>query len=259
MMMYLPWTLSEIRLLKQQYELNPYVYDLFQYRTKSSINHKASKLHIKKINRIRKYSINYYFFRNWNSNMAYILGFFYSDGNVSSNKRCISIHLKVSDHYILEKISNVMSSNRPVKIYSCSSYLRLDSKILVNDLIKLGCTPKKSKTLIFPNIKNKYLSHFVRGYFDGDGSIHFNKPNTIKLSFIGTRRFLVTLQMRIGQLLGLRSNPLSKVKSIWRFHYYGDDARRVCNWMYSNTKDLYLKRKKERYDNHIRLRKDKIR
>jgi len=127
---------------------------------------------------------------------------------------------------------------------------------LANDLIKTGCVPRKSKTLKFPVVNEELLSHFIRGYFDGDGSIHFNKPNTIKVSFVGTKEFLSTMQAEIKNAIDIKCNPIRKVKSIWRVYYYGDDARKLCYWMYKNSKGLYLKRKRDRFENHIRLRKN---
>ena len=51
----------------------------------------------------------------------------------------------------------------------------VNSPHLINTLISYGCTPKKSLTLKFPDIsifKNMDLiRHFIRGYFDGDGSV----------------------------------------------------------------------------------------
>ena len=191
--------------------------------------------------------------------MAYVLGMFFSDGTVSSDKKYIRIHLQKKDQYILEKINKTMRSNRPLQTYENSSLFRLDSKILAKDLINLGCIPRKTYSLDFPNINNKFLSHFVRGYFDGDGSIYFNKPNTIRISFVGTKNFIEGLQKSLNKSIGLRKHPLRKQGVIWICNYYSDDARKLCSWMYNNTKDLYLRRKKERYDKHINKRKnDKI-
>lgn len=249
------WTKEEIQLLKENYEFNPDLLRLLQNRSISSIYHKASKLRYERIARTRKYTINHNFFKEWNPEMAYILGLFFSDGNVSSNKQQISVHLNSNDHYFLEKVNKIIGSNRPVGNYSHSSYLRIDSKILANDLVKLGCIPRKSKSLRFPDIENEFLPHFVRGYFDGDGSIHFNKPNTIKVSFVGTKEFLKVMQFRISKALKLKTKPITKIKSIWRTYFYGNDARKLCEWMYKNSKDLYLERKKSRFEKHLMLRK----
>ncbi len=36
--------------------------------------------------------------------------------------------------------------------------------------------------------------------------------------------------------------------------YYGNSARKLCHWMYNNSGDLHLMRKKERFNNHLRKR-----
>ena len=120
----------------------------------------------------------------------------------------------------------------------------------------MGCVPKKSLILEFPDIPHQYLSHFIRGFFDGDGSIHFNKPNTIKVAFISTKQFLESLQVKLNNILGLKIGPLQKQIKMYTALYYSDDARKLCSWMYENSKDLYLTRKRNRFEKHIELRKN---
>jgi len=250
------WTRKEIRLLEKQYEFNPNIYAIFSGRSRSAINHKASKFGLKKILRKRKYYLNHWFFDTWTPEMAYVLGLFLSDGNVSFDRKQAGIHFCADDYTLLEQVNRVMGSNRPVRIYSNCSYLRFDSPVLCASLIKRGCVPRKSLKLDFPDVPQEFLSHFVRGYFDGDGSIHFNKPNTIKISFLGTKLFLDKLQSRLGSALKMKPRYLTRIKSIWRFYVYGDDARALCAWMYKNSKGLYLERKRFRFDTHMRSRKN---
>ena len=252
------WTEEELNLLKENYSTKADIYKSFPNRTISSINHKANKLGLSKIIKKRPYNVNHDFFKGKSPEVAYILGFFFSDGSVLSNKKEISLHLHKQDFSILEHISEIMKNKRPIKTYGNSSYLKINSKILANDLIASGCVPKKSLILEFPVIDKKILPHFVRGYFDGDGSIHFNRPNTIKVSFVGSKNFLDTLRSKLSEELDIKKAKMSKVKTIWRTYYYGDDARKLCYWIYKNSKGLYLKRKKNRFDNHLRLRNEKI-
>lgn len=250
------WTKEEIQLLKENYSFNQNVHKLFPNRSMMSVYHKGNKLGFKREMRQREHYVNKDFFKKWTPEMAYIFGLFCSDGHVSSKKDYCTIHLHSKDKYILEKINEIVGSNYPIVDAKQGSLFRVYNKILCADLINLGCTPRKSLNLRFPNVPSKYLSQFVRGFFDGDGSIHFNKPNTIKVSFVGTKEFLKTMQFRISKVLKIRANPITKVKSIWRIVYYGDSARKLCKWMYNNPKGLYLSRKKERYINHIELRKN---
>jgi len=45
----------------------------------------------------------------------------------------------------------------------------------VQDLVNLGIVEDKSKILEVPKIEEKYYRDWIRGYFDGDGSISYIK------------------------------------------------------------------------------------
>ena len=250
------WTGRELQLLKKEYAVNPRIYDLFPSRTISGVNHKAFRLKLKKSIRKSKYRVEQYFFNKWSSEMAYIFGLFCSDGYVSSNCNCIGFHINKKDIELFEIIKRVMKSTHPIKKYNDGIQLRIFNQILHDSLIKLGCPPNKSRILDFPYIPDKYLNHFIRGYFDGDGSIHFNKPNTIKISFCSTKSFIQILQRKLKKHLKLNIHPIRKYKNIWVCMYYGDDARKFCYWIYKECKESYLRRKKERFDTHIKLREN---
>lgn len=75
-------------------------------------------------------------------------------------------------------------------------YLRIGNRVLYSDLVKIGLTPKKSLTMKLPRIPNKYLNFFLRGYFDGDGSICVYKPKgrqAVQLSLVFTGGSMVFL------------------------------------------------------------------
>ncbi len=253
------WTKLEIKTLKEGYTTPQETYKKFPNRTISSVNHKASRLGLKKqVWSGRKYKVDHDFFKEWTPEMSYVLGFFFSDGNVHYKKKVAQIRLHKKDHYILEKISRVMGSDRPVSKYPNSSQMRINSKILCDDIIRLGCVPRKSLILGFPQIKKGYLPHFIRGYFDGDGSIRFNKPNTIKISFVGTKKFISKMQISLNKEFNLRSYPIRRDRTFWTCHYYGDEARKLCRIMYKDTKGLYLKRKRDRFEQHIIKRNGRL-
>lgn len=50
--------------------------------------------------------------------------------------------------------------------------VHLTSDNMFVDLCKHGCVPNKSLILTFPRtIPDNLIHHFIRGYFDGDGSV----------------------------------------------------------------------------------------
>ena len=186
--------------------------------------------------------------------MAYIFGWFCSDGYVSSKNNCSGFHINEKDIHILKKIKKYLKSSHPIMKDKDGINFRIYNKVLHSSLVELGCIPNKSAILKFPKIPDEHSKHFIRGYFDGDGSIHFNKPNTIKIAFFASKPFLEVLQNELKNHLNIRIHPLRRHIKIWIATYYGDEARKLCAWMYEDCKDLYLKRKKERFNRHINLR-----
>lgn len=122
-----------------------------------------------------------YFNKIDTQNKAYFLGLLYADGNVSSQKNCFSLGLSGKDAFILKKLKKEIKTKKNIHVIKSKNknhqnHYRLDinSLQIKNDLIKLGCIPVKSKILEFPSsymVPDEFISHFIRGYFDGDGSI----------------------------------------------------------------------------------------
>lgn len=50
---------------------------------------------------------------------------------------------------------------------------------MANDLRKYGFTSNKSYDAYIPidQINNKFINHYIRGFFDGDGSIYLDTKN----------------------------------------------------------------------------------
>ncbi len=248
------WSPEELELLKKNYSPNKDLYKIFPHRSFSSIYHKGNRLKLKREMRKRDYSIDEHYFKTWSPEMAYIFGWICSDGHVASTKDYFSLHIHYKDKEIIRKMKYAMGSDHPIPNYAQSCQFRVYSKELCSDLIRLGCFPRKSAILPFPEVSDEYLSHFLRGYFDGDGSIHFNKPNTIKVTFIASKDFVIALQEKLNRIIGLKVNKLQKHFKIYIALYYGDDARKLCEWMYKDCGEFYLRRKRERFNNHLRLR-----
>lgn len=140
-----------------------------------------------------KYKVNQHFFENIDSEeKAYILGFICADGHIDSKSYRICITLQDADFKILEKIKFSMESTHPIKrntlkenpyhkserkiLSQCS--LAINGKRLVAPLIAMGLTDDKTYTLnssILNYVPNDLIHHFLRGYFDGDGCISWDK------------------------------------------------------------------------------------
>jgi hypothetical protein len=152
---------------------------------------------------------------------AYWLGLLFADGYISTerakgiqfkmslglSKECDKSHIYKFSETLesTHKIVIVQPSSRPNKngkIINRSIQHRVDihNKELVTDLINLGLTPRKSNTCEFPNIDDQYLSHFIRGYFDGDGSL----CGGLKINIIGSIQFITTLANKLDSNFNIK-------------------------------------------------------
>eukprot|EP01084_Bolivina_argentea_P032124 59424_1 len=130
----------------------------------------------------RSRTCNSNFFKLWSPTMSYWLGFLFADGCIDKRAPayCIRLNLKCIDYSHVEKYKTALASTYSLGLHknleSCKAVHDISNNVLVTDLIDLGCIPRKSLQLKWPqNIPDQYVHHFVRGYCDGDGCIHFVK------------------------------------------------------------------------------------
>ncbi len=120
------------------------------------------------------------FFRTQSRDMAYILGFILADGCVRKG-RILSFGVNNKDESILATIKNVMRYTGPIRHWSKLSQtnmvltyatLTIHSKELVSDLFNFDIEHRKTGHETFPEaLRPELYGDFLRGYFDGDGSV----------------------------------------------------------------------------------------
>lgn len=218
----------------------------------------------------RKYSCNDNYFKNQNSNMAYILGLIASDGSISLKENLIAIQLQEQDKNLLEQIRKETEVERPIE-----EYVRKETnkKICVfrnwsaewkKDLAHYGIIPQKTFTLQPPHFLNKeYYIDYIRGYFDGDGSIYEIKNiNRIFFEIIGASKATIdwiqdTLVNQYHILLNKKGKErLSNGTIVYKIKI-GDKVEllKLYNLLYKD-KELFLLRKKEKFENLLNIPRD---
>ena len=211
----------------------------------------------------RQYGLNENYFDYIDTqNKAYILGFLYADGCNCSKKSTISMSLEEGDKEILEKIRIEVGSEKELEFLDYSNKhdfgytyknqyrLLLFSAHMCKTLEKHGMTPNKSLTLSFPDISENLLPHFIRGIFDGDGSIYKHKDNGYTLTITSTNDFCMSLKNIVEEKLNIHCsiydaqnhNGITKVFTIsGRIQ-----TKKFLDWIYIDA-ELFLKRKYNRY------------
>lgn len=215
---------------------------------------------------------------------AYFLGLIYADGNIFKNKTWDSWTLSCcqseKDMDIILKLQNFLQTNRKINenIIKENTYytISINSKQICLDLKKLGVSENKSLVLKFPTfISDELMPHFIRGYFDGDGSIwegkrkkmivkNEKKPGTtreriihnVKFSFTGSETFIPDLQNYLIEHCGFTKTKLNYSKSKAEhkhcmLEYSGrKNIYKLYEYMYSNA-TIFGERKKNKFKNII--------
>lgn len=147
---------------------------------------------------MRKYNLNENFFDILNEESSYWLGFLYADGYVrmkDGKSGELKLKLKDTDRCHIEKFLNHLNCEKPIKcgIDKKSKFCSVTvySNKMVNRLFELGCVNNKTQKIRLPNLDSDLMSHFIRGYFDGDGSISKikNRPNSFTVSICSNKSF----------------------------------------------------------------------
>ena len=152
-----------------------------------------------------KYPFDYNYFESIdNADKAYFLGLLASDGSVfkrdgGDNSQAITrISLQKQDKNILEVFKLYLDSEQPLYIMEThnNSYinyfytLELVSDKLASDLCKYNIIQNKTYSYSMVELRKELMSHYFRGYFDGDGSISctnkkFHTPSAYNISISG--------------------------------------------------------------------------
>lgn len=231
-----------------------------------------------------RYGIKTDFFKTWSNEMAYVLGFLYADGDMvdAISSRTQYIKFSSKDKNILNIIKSLLQSEHPIHslpprkilhrngVYKSSElfYLRIGSRKMFTDLKKIGLSPNKSKIIKFPNVARKYLSHFIRGYFDGDGCVHIEMAKGKKQKLIlkrinvvftsGSKIFLQELSSSLKKITNFKNKVYNSDRS-YQLRYSTSDSMQLFKFLYKNVlRDAYLKRKFKIFLKYFQLRPSRI-
>lgn len=196
---------------------------------------------------------NKFAFDSFDELSCYWAGFIASDGNVDLKSR-VRIMLNYDDTSHLEKFKEYLNSTHAISSntekYYRSSF-ELTSIELCNGLKNnFNIVPNKTSILKYPDkLPLHLMKHFIRGYFDGDGSIceSFSNKNSITATLYatfacGSREFITWLFKYLQTTLGL-SGYLQKFSDTkFQIKYSTNDAKILLNWMYRDS-TVYLDRK----------------
>ena len=200
-----------------------------------------------------KKSINSSYFSSIDTDdKAYWLGFIYADGYIDEKAYKLRIELQASDKDHLIKFVKALGGDVSIVRYrkSRDTYrITIADKRLIQDLISCGVRQAKSLTLTYPtNLQQNLTKSFIRGYFDGDGSVYGIGKKGVGMSIISTQEVCESLKRTIRVELDIIGSTRSVgTKNVWRYEVTKTtNALKVCDWLYSGS-SVHLDRKINKY------------
>lgn len=241
----------------------------------------------------RKHNLNEDYFKTWSSEMAYILGFIAADGCIYTSiiidergkhrKHLLKINLQESDASHLEKIRVALEYEGEIKIYNASGHgkikglkyssLDINSITMVNDIKGIGIRERKSLDKEIPiSLPEEYELDYIRGYFDGNGSVGKQYPTNSK----GKRTETCQIRVRIssGSYInlvqmqsiltrhGLKKKNVSSGKgnrlNVHEICYSTKESLMLFDLLYKDKSAMRLDRKHESFQEYVEQRKSDI-
>lgn len=112
-----------------------------------------------------------------------------------------------------------------------------------------GIVPRKSFIdNEYPKIPDEYFVHFLRGYFDGDGSVFKTSQGYYRISLVGGHRFLLGIASQISLLS--KNLSFAKLRKHCKSHVYNLEWSKkqeivdFVDWIYADS-PISLNRKKQ--------------
>lgn len=191
-------------------------------------------------------------------NKAYVLGLLIADGSINE-KGCI--RLEVKDKELCEYVKHVFKAEAPIKkntrirenfkVKKQVSYaVSISSVEYLSSGSQWGLIPAKthSETLCIPNISDNLKPHFLRGYFDGDGSIFDTKYGQM-VGFTGNKSMIYSVKEYLNSL-GIACKP--KVKQdgstgSWKFYFGAKKDVKAFNELIYKDANMHLIRKYNKF------------
>lgn len=181
---------------------------------------------------------------------AYWLGFLLADGYITKDYQYIEIALKQDDLKHIEKFKSFLCSKAKIsyKEKAKAYKITITSKKLCADLKKHGVYNNKSLTCKLNEeiMNNESLKwHYLRGLFDGDGSIQYVGETGFSCSITSNEE--LCLQVKELDLFKKYTMHKKKDSNAFQVRCFGENAKLFLKNIYSESK-VYLERKYNMYN-----------
>lgn len=217
--------------------------------------------------RKNRYTLNEHFFDSIDNELkAYLLGYLFADGFVGDEEyNNIVFSQKKDDMEAVELFKESIEYTGELRIFEPGKasfknsqdhvVVNFSSEHMANKLRNYGLLKKESYKSL-PKIDNNLLRHFVRGFFDGDGSITLTKSHyKDKVYYSGALDIIVNKNL-VDFFLNLFSDihfTIDQSKTDYMVYLKCHSKKGVkffYDYFYKDSK-YFLSRKKRKFDEII--------
>lgn len=198
--------------------------------------------------------------------ISYLIGFLHADGHLyetTRNRGKLSIEVDETDNDIIIKVQNLIGGtirkrNRETNFGQNSSVILTQCGLETRKFLKSKGMIAGKKSLIISAPSKLSFNHYLRGYFDGDGSLGFTKNNEPFISFCVSSeklkdQILTFLNEKLGITKNLKRNKRDKVYNIV---VKNEGAIGLGKLMYKRS-SIFLDRKKKKFNSLLKWKRTK--
>lgn len=204
------------------------------------------------------------YFEQWSPNMAWLLGYIWTDGAISWPDPPFRLHFRCAetDEHIIHEIKQELQATGVIQRFAPTVVkgryvgqaqvgLSVNSFTAVKTLVEIHGIPQNKSNLdpLMPSVPDKFFQHFARGVVDGDGSICLCEGNRRpQIAVYGSNRFLDEFRTCVATFAGVRAPVLHQHGTSNKLFRIGWAAAvevlQIIRWLYPAGEYLELKRKR---------------
>lgn len=200
----------------------------------------------------------------WSPEFAYAIGLLTTDGNLSLDRRHISLVSNDREQIINLKqclgISNKIGKHSSGTSQKKGLHVQFGDVNFYKFLLGIGLMPNKSKTLEGLDVPDKYFFDFLRGHLDGDGTFHSYWDPRWRSSFMfytifisASKTHIEWLRERINKCLKIKGHITKSVNSsVYNLKYAKADSLKLLPKLYYDKRVVCLSRKRIKIEKVLR-------
>lgn len=204
-----------------------------------------------------KFRFNHEYFRDYTPENSYWMGFIDADGHVNTKRGRLELKIHCRDVDRLNAFRKSVSRNFPIYHFRTRPQvgIQMISREIVNDLVQKNIGVKSPNLEPPIGIAEDCVRHFLRGYFEGDGSVSLAiRPNgglNPIFEIIGSRYLLEWMKAKLIQQANLQSRMSICGREgcyVFKIGSFSSIAK-IAHYFYDNVdENLFMARKKAKLE-----------